>query len=87
MTEGKTMTKIEFESKRMDAAIQYGVKASKELAIETGKNKRANAQKRFNTARQLIMDWTVNGFWNEKNTNAYETIYKSWPSDATVSPQ
>ena len=80
------MTKIEFESKRMDAIIKYGMDANKEMESgKLGKNNYANAYRRFCLAQRLLKLWSIAGFWTEENETAFNMIYTNVPSNSTVS--
>lgn len=71
------MTKQEFENARRNAVNKYMDVAKSDMQKTLGRNRYANAKRRLAQCEKYIEDWEQNGFWNDKNIRAYESIYKN----------
>lgn len=80
------MTREEFEKKRAEA-LQYVVTDSNDrISTAITKRQASNAAARLIVTKHYLDDFKENGFWNDKNTWAYENIYKDLPHYVSVSP-
>lgn len=81
------MTREQFEEARKQAAHSYMVKAKEEMNdVSLGRNKKANAKRRYAMCLNLTNKWDTEGFWTQENTLAYNMLYKDDSAGSPISP-
>lgn len=81
------MTREQYEEARKLAVYSYMDKANREMNdAALGRNRKANAKRRYTLCLNLTTKWDAEGFWTQENTLAYNMIYMDVPAGSPISP-